>query len=109
MNGFTPARARLYLAAFSVWAVAWAVVVFRYGGGEVASGAAVGLLLAAMFPACGVTCAIAWLLTRDEAPAPLLPGITPGPDLVRLALLWTVRCWLLLLGGGLPAALRALR
>jgi len=109
MSGFTAARARLYLVAFSVWAGTWAVVVFRFGGGEVASGAAVGLLLAAMFPACGVTCAIAWLLTRDEEPAPLLPGTTPGSDLVRLGLLWAMRCWLLLLGGGLPAALRVLR
>jgi hypothetical protein len=51
---------------------------------------------------------VAFLLARDEAHhGP--KHWSEHPYLRRLLLAWEVRCWLLLLGLGVPAAVRSLR
>lgn len=35
-------------------------------------------------------------------------SVVGSPDMVRLMLLFTLRCWIFLLGGGVPAAVRTL-
>ena len=65
-----------------------------------------GVGLAAMFGACAIVTRAAWVLTRASEAPPGMPGSLP---LVRFLALFALRTWLLLLGAGVPAAVRAIR
>jgi hypothetical protein len=100
VDGFTVNRARAYLVAIAVWVGAIIAVIVRSSGHEQVSNLGGGLQLVGMFVACCVICGVAFLVSRDvdlRSAAPAVSSIRP--DYVRLALLLTFRCWLLLLGG----------
>ena len=107
VSGFTRPRALLYLTAFAVWLAAF-VVILLAGGRVIVTNPGEAVLLACMFVACGVMGGIAWLISRDEEPAirtgPVEPPGSPLPVLLSFGV-----CWVgLLIGLGIPAALRAI-
>ncbi len=105
MEGRTPARARIYLAALVVWVAGMLLVIFKYGGHEAVHDAAQAVQLVVMFVAGA---AIAWVsFTTDKA--------QQETDIVSQAA-WpefsparVFRFGVFLVGGGLPGAFRALR
>ena len=105
MGIFTREQAWSYLLAFVAWLAGWLVVIVRHGGHEVVTTPAQGVGLIAMFGACAVMARSGWALTRSSE-GPLLPGT---PQLGRFIALAALRSWLLMVGAGLPAALRAIR
>jgi hypothetical protein len=110
VDGFTPDRARAYLVALVVWMGAIIAVIVRSGEHGHVSSLGGGLQLVGLFAASCVICGVTFLVSREvDAPSarPALSSIRP--DYLRLALLLTLRCWLLLLGCGVPAAIKALR
>ena len=105
MGSFTREQAWSYLLAFLAWLAAWLVVIFRFGGHEVVTTPAQGVGLIAMFGACAVMTRSAWTLTRSSE-GPLIPV---SPQFGRFIALFTLRSWLLMMGAGVPAAIRAIR
>ena len=110
VDGFTADRARAYLVALVVWIGAIIAVIIRSSGHEQISNLGGGLQLVGMFAACCVICGVAFVVSRDVDARSATSAVSPiRPDYVRLAMLLTLRCWRLLLGCGVPAAIRALR
>jgi hypothetical protein len=110
VGDLTPARARarVHLVALAVWLGELVVIVVRDGERRPVTTVGQAFQLAVMFTACVVICGVAWLITRDtELPASGV-GALPTDEYLRRALSFSLRLWLLLLGGGVPAALRAL-
>ncbi len=110
VEGFTPVRARAYLAARSVWAAGFLVVIIGFGGQEQVRTISQGLQLVAMFAACLVIFGVAGLVSREVDRWPLWGSGLGWPDLTPLVVVrLTLRCWGFLLGVGVPAAIRTLR
>ena len=105
MGTFTREQAWSYLLAFLAWLVGWVIVIVRYGGHEVVTTPAQGVGLVAMFGACAVMARSAWSPTRSSE-GPLVPG---APQFGRFIALFALRSWLLMVGAGVPAAIRAIR
>lgn len=105
MGTFTREQAWSYLLAFLAWLAGWLIVIVRYGGHEVVTTPGQGVGLIAMFGACAVMVRSAWSLTRSSE-GPVVPGT---PQFGRLIALCTLRSWLLMVGAGVPAAIRAIR
>jgi hypothetical protein len=107
VSGFTRPRALLYLSAFAVWLAAFVVILIA-GGRVIVTSPGEAVLLACMFVACGVMGGIASLISREQEPAiPTGPVQPPGSPLTLL-LSFGVRWVGLLIGLGIPAALRAI-
>lgn len=102
-------RARAYLAALSVWAAGFLVLIVGFGGQEQVRTVSQGLQLVAMFAACSVIFGVAVLVSREVDRWPLCGGGLGWPDLTPLVVMFTLRCWGFLLGVGVPAAIRTLR
>ena len=107
MGSFPREWAWPYLFTFLAWLIGWLVVVLRYGGHEVVTTPVQGLGPAGMFGASAVICRIAWILTRESDGPPR--GSIGSFHTTRFFLLAALRGWALLLGAGVPAAIRALR
>jgi hypothetical protein len=105
VGSFTRDQAWSYLLAFLAWLAGWILVIFRYGGHQVVTTPAQRVGLIAMFGACAVMTRSAWTLTRSSE-GPLIPR---SPLLGRFIALFTLRSWLLMLGAGIPEAIRAIR
>lgn len=105
MGTFTHEQAWSYMLAFLAWLAGWVIVIVRYDGHEVVTTPAQGVGLIAMFGACAVMTRSAWALTRSSE-GPLIPG---SPQFGRFIALFTLRSWLLMVGAGVPAAIRGIR
>jgi hypothetical protein len=108
VSGIGAAQARVYLSAFALWTAGWVIAFVQYGGRETVVGPAAGLQLASMFLACAVICGVAWALTAEAEGASMSFDLRTPNDFLRFGVSWTLRCWFLLLGGAVPAAVRAL-
>jgi len=103
VEGFTPVRARAYLAALSVWAAGFLVVIIGFGGQEQVRTISQGLQLVAMFAACLVIFGVAVLVSREVDRWPLWGSGLGWPDLTPLVVMFTLRCWGFLLWRGRPS------
>ncbi len=109
VEGFTPARARAYLAALMVWAAGFLVLIVRFSGQEQVRTVGQGIQLVATFAACSVIFGVTVLVSREVDRWPLYGSGLGSPDLTPLIIMFTLRCWGFLLGVGVPAAIRTLR
>jgi len=100
---FPGRRGETYLGAFVVWVVCLLPMIVRSGGSGDVTDLAGGLLLAVDFGSAAAIVVIACLITCDS------DGRDGAGDPLRFALLVTLRCWSLLLGFGIPAAVGSLR
>jgi hypothetical protein len=107
MGSFTRELAWAYLLTFLAWLIGMLLVIFRYAGHEVVVTPAQGVGLAAMFAASAVISRTAYILTRESGEPPRL-GPRGSYD-IRFFLLVALRGWALLLGAGVPGAIRAIR
>jgi len=109
VEGFTPGRARAYLAALMVWAAGFLVLIVGFGGQEQVRTVSQGLQLEAMFAAGSVIFGVSVLVSREVDRWPLRGSGLGQPELTPLIVMFTLRCWGFLLGVGVPAAIRTLR
>jgi hypothetical protein len=100
---FPDRRGETYLATFAGWVVCLVAGIVHGGGSGGVTDLTGGLLLTVDFACVATIFGLAIIITRE------INGRVAEGDPLQIAVLITLRCWTLLLGFGIPAALASLR